>query len=78
MSGIRLAVAIVVMGLVVPATLFFLFRLSTPIQFAELATCCFFGWCVADVLGNVLSRPRLRDRTPGAALNDWRGKRDQG
>jgi hypothetical protein len=36
-----------------------------------LAVACFCGWCVADVMANILSRPRLEHRTPGDALQNW-------
>jgi hypothetical protein len=59
------------MGLFIPATLFFFLPLDSIDAFLILAATCFCGWCVADVMANILSRPRLEHRTPGDALQNW-------
>lgn len=72
MSGRRLIVGTIVMGVAVPATLFFLLGLQTASQFFTVAATTFFSWGVADLLATILDRPRLRDRTPGNAIReDW-------
>jgi hypothetical protein len=71
-SGKRLIVGAIVMGLAVPAALFFLLGLQTVAQFLTIAAAAFFAWGVADLLASILERPRLRDRTPGQAIReDW-------
>ena len=72
MSGIRLAVGVVVMGLLVPLALFFLLGLRTPSQFFTVAACTLVSWGVADVMAGILERPRLSDRSPTRAIReDW-------
>ena len=72
MSGIRLVVGVVVMGIVVPSAVFFLLALHTPSQFFTVAACTLLSWGVADLLAATLERPRLRDRSPGKAMRqDW-------
>jgi len=58
------------MGIAVPITLFLFLRLHTVSQFFTLAAVVFAGWGVADLLSSILERPRLKDRSPGAALRD--------
>jgi hypothetical protein len=69
-SGTRLIVGAVVMGVALPATLFFLLRLQTLPQFFTIAAATFLTWGVADLLAQILEKPRLKDRTPGAALRE--------
>ena len=77
MSGKRLIVGAIVMGLAVPAALFFLLRLQTTSQFFTIAAAAFLAWGVADLLASILERPRLRDRTPGQAIReDWERRID--
>ena len=72
MTGIRLAVGFVVMGIAVPITLFFLLHLHTLSQFLTIAVSTFLCWGVADMLAAILEKPRLRDRSPGKAFKeDW-------
>jgi hypothetical protein len=71
MKGLRLAIGVVVMGVAVPAVLFFLLKLTSLWQFFTIAAVCFVAWGVADLTANILDRPRLEDRTPGSALRDW-------
>lgn len=72
MSGIRLVVGIVVMGILVPSAIFFLLALHTPTQFFTVAVCTLLSWGVADLLAATLERPRLGDRSPGKAMrHDW-------
>jgi hypothetical protein len=71
-SGKRLIVGTVVMGVAVPLTIFFLLHLQTLPQFFTIAATTFFSWGVADLLATIVERPRLNDRTPGRAIReDW-------
>lgn len=72
MSGPRLIVGIVVMGVAVPLTIFFLLDLSTLTEFITVAATTFLAWGVADLFASILEKPRLKDRSPGAAIReDW-------
>lgn len=72
MSRVRLIVGVIVMGVAVPATLFFLLRLDTVSQFLTVAAVTFLTWGVADLLASILEKPRLQDRSPGDAIRqDW-------
>jgi hypothetical protein len=71
-SGIRLLVGVIVMGIAVPLTLFLLLGLHRIPELLAIAATTFFSWCVADVLATVLTKPRLQDRSPGRAFKeDW-------
>lgn len=70
MSGARLIVGIIVMGIALPVTLFFLLRLQTLPQFFTIAAATFVTWGVADLLSSILERPRLKGRTPTQALRE--------
>lgn len=70
MSGPRLIVGIIVMGIAVPATIFFLFGLRTPSQFFTVAATTFLAWGLADLLASILERPRLENRSPGMAIKE--------
>jgi len=71
-SGLRLVVGIIVMGIVVPLMIFFLLGLDHPMQLFTIAATTFLSWAVAEFLATVLSRPRLQDRSPGKAFReDW-------
>lgn len=66
------------MGIALPTALFFLLGLQTPSQFFTLAASTFITWGVADLLASILEKPRLKDRSPGAAIReDWE-RRSQG
>ena len=72
MSGLRLFVGVIVMGIAVPVTLFFLLGLASVNQLLTIAAVTFLSWCVADFLATILSKPRLSDRSPqGAFREDW-------
>jgi hypothetical protein len=78
-SGIRLVVGIIVMGIAVPVIIFVLLDQQTPGQFFMIAASTFLSWGVADFLATILEKPRLRGRSPGQALReDWerRSKED--
>lgn len=78
MSGPRLIVGIIVMGIAVPATIFFLLGLHTPSQFFTIAATTFLAWGLADLLASILERPRLENRSPGMAIKeDLERRRDQ-
>ena len=70
MSGPRLIVGIIVMGIAVPATIFFLLGLHTPSQFLTVAATTFLAWGLADLLASILERPRLQNRSPGMAIKE--------
>jgi len=71
-SGIRLVVGIIVMGVAVPVTLFLLLRLHTISNLLTIAAVTFLSWGVADLISTILEKPRLKDRSPGRAIReDW-------
>jgi len=73
-----LIVGIIVMGIAVPATIFFLLGLHTPSQFFTVAAITFLAWGLADLLASILERPRLENRSPGMAIKeDLERRRDQ-
>jgi hypothetical protein len=60
------------MGVAVPLTIFFLLGLSTLTEFFTVAATTFLAWGVADLFASILEKPRLKDRSPGAAIReDW-------
>ena len=69
-SGPRLIIGIVVMGIALPLTIFFLLGLQTPGELFLIAAATFLTWGVADLLSSILEKPRLKDRTPGKALRE--------
>jgi hypothetical protein len=75
MSGVRLVTGILVMGVAVPGVLFLFLGLNSVSALFTVAATCFVGWGVTDLVGNILSRPRLRDRTPTGAIRDWEQQR---
>ena len=70
MSGRRLIIGVIVMGVAVPATLFFLLGLRTLPQFFTTAATTFLAWGVADLLGTILEKPRLRDRSARRVIDE--------
>jgi hypothetical protein len=70
MSGPRLTVGIIVMGIAVPATIFFLLGLHTASQFFSVAATTFLAWGLADLLASLLERPRLENRSPRMAIKE--------
>lgn len=70
MSGLRLLVGFIVMGVAVPTTLFFLLGLQTVSQFLTVAATTFLTWGVADFLASILEKPRLKDRSPRHAVRE--------
>ena len=72
MSGIRLVIGAIVMGIAIPVALFLLLDLHSVSQLFTIAATTFLSWGVADLLATILERPRLRDRSPGKAFKeDW-------
>jgi hypothetical protein len=69
-SGTRLVVGVIVMGIAVPLTLFFLLHLGSIPQLLSIAAVTFLSWGVADLLSGILERPRLKDRSPGHAFRE--------
>jgi hypothetical protein len=71
-SGIRLVIGIIVMGIGVPVTLFLLLHLHTLSQLLTIAAVTFLSWGFGDLVSTIMERPRLKDRSPGRALReDW-------
>ena len=71
-TGIRLVIGVIVMGIAIPITLFLLLGLHSSSQLFTIAASTFLAWGVADILATILERPRLQDRTPGRAFKeDW-------
>jgi hypothetical protein len=63
---------VIVMGFAVPVTLFLLLDLHSVTDLLTIAAVTFFSWGVADLLGTILEKPRLKDRSPGKAFKeDW-------
>lgn len=71
MTGRRLLVGLITMGLLVPSLLFYLLRLHTFRDYFVIAATCFLAWGVADLVATILSRPRLDNRSPSDALKSW-------
>ena len=70
MSGLRLVVGIIVMGIAVPLTIFLLLGLDTPAQLFTIGATTFLSWGVADLLSTILEKPRLSNRSPGRAIRE--------
>lgn len=70
MSGKRLLIGVLVMGIGVPSILFFALQMQSYSQFVTAAATCVLAWGVADLAADLLSRPRLKGRTPTGALRD--------
>lgn len=65
-------IGVIVMGIAIPITLFYLLGLQRIEQLLTIATVTFLAWGVADLLATILSRPRLENRSPGHAFReDW-------
>ncbi len=72
MSGKRLLIGVIVMGVLVPLTLFFLLDMTSSAlgRLLAIAATCFTAWGIADLFASVIEKPRLRDRSPGHALRE--------
>lgn len=66
------------MGVAVPATLFFLLHLRTVPEFFTIAATTFLSWGLADLVANILQKPRLRDRTAVRAFGEEWERRAEG
>ncbi|HEX6084880.1 MAG TPA: hypothetical protein VF266_10180 [Thermoanaerobaculia bacterium] len=72
MSGLRLVIGAIVMGIAIPVALFLLLDLHSFSQLFTIAATTFLAWGVADLLATILEKPRLQGRSPGKALKeDW-------
>jgi len=69
-SGRRLIIGVIVMGVVLPVALFLLLGLHTASQLFTIAASCFLAWGAADLLASILERPRLNNRTPRGAFRE--------
>jgi hypothetical protein len=75
MSGLRLVVGVVVMGLILPVVLYLLLGLKEVSQLLTIAASTLLTWGVVDLLAGVLDRPRLKGRSPSQALkHDWQNR----
>lgn len=71
-SGVRLVIGFIVMGIAVPLTLFLLLDLHHLTDLFTIAATTFCTWGVADLFAKILEKPRLKDRSPGKAIKeDW-------
>ena len=78
MSGKRLIVGLIAMGIALPLTLFYLLGLQTAGQLFTIAASTFLTWGVADLLASILDRPRLQNRSPGGAIReDWERRQNE-
>ena len=78
MSGKRLVIGLIVMGVALPLTIFYLLGLQTVSQFFTIAASTFLTWGVTDLLASILERPRLQDRSPGRAIReDWERRQSE-
>ena len=72
MSGLRLLIGVIVMGIAIPITLFLLLGLHAWSDLFTIAAVTFLAWGVADLLATILEKPRLQGKSPGKALReDW-------
>ena len=70
MTGLRLLIGVIVMGIAVPVTLFLLLRLSSWSQLFTICALTFSAWGVADLLATLLEKPRLHGKSPGKAIKE--------
>jgi hypothetical protein len=78
MSSKRLLVGVMVMGVLVPLTLFYLLPLESLGQLFAIAATTFTAWGATDLLARILERPRLKDRSPGHAFReDWERRQNE-
>ena len=78
MTGVRLLIGGLVMGIALPIILFFLLKLSTAEQLFATAASTFLAWGAADLLARILEKPRLSNRTPsGAIKEDWERRKPE-
>lgn len=77
MSGVRLVVGIIVMGIAVPVILFVLLGLHSVAQLLTVAAVTMFSWGVADLLASILEKPRLQGRSPGRAFREDMDRRSK-
>jgi hypothetical protein len=71
-SGRRLIIGAILMGVITPVTIFFLLGLSTFSQFFTIAASTFLAWGVGDLLASILEKPRLENRSArGAIGQEW-------
>jgi hypothetical protein len=78
MSGKRLLVGVVVMGVLVPLTLFFLLGMPSLGKLFAIAATCFTAWGIADIFARIIEKPRLKDRSPTHAFReDWERRQSE-
>ncbi len=72
MSGRRLIIGAIGMGVILPVALFLLLDLHSLSEFFTIAASTLLAWGTADLLASILEKPRLTNRTPGGAIReDW-------
>lgn len=70
MSGIRLVVGAILLGIAAPVILFLLLDLHSLSQLLTIAAVTMISWGLADVISTILGKPRLQDRSPGRAIRE--------
>jgi hypothetical protein len=77
-SGVRLVVGLIVMGILLPVAIFFLLDLTTVSQLLTVAASTFLSWGSADLLSSLLERPRKRrNESPVQAIGEeWQRSKD--
>lgn len=71
MTGVRLWIGFLTMGIAVPLVVLFFLRNLTLSGYATVAIPAFFGWCIADFVANILSRPKIANRKPSDVIREW-------
>jgi len=77
-SGVRLVVGLIVMGILLPVAIFFLLNLTTVSQLLTVAASTFLTWGSADLLSSLLERPRKRrGKSPVQAIGEeWKRSKE--
>jgi hypothetical protein len=70
LSGVRLVIGVIIMGIILPVVLFFLLGLSTLSQLLTAAAASLLAWGAGDLLAGIMERPRLRGRSAREAIRD--------
>lgn len=76
MSGKRLIVGSIVMGVLAPVTIFFFLELRSLTLLAGLMATLFMGWCLTDFTATILSRSRHEGRGLSEAVRDLSSRDD--
>lgn len=71
MTGRRLVIGLVTMGIAVPLVILYFLEQVSASGWLAIAATSFIGWCLAELLSNILARPRLENRSPASAIREW-------